>query len=70
VGTFAIPLGLWRALALRSVEMPAFECLAIAFAVGGWLVLAFLLLSGLSWAAYCVQGLLVGRVVILTRGVL
>jgi drug/metabolite transporter (DMT)-like permease len=42
VGAFAIPLwATWPALALWTLEMPAFECLTIAFAVG-WLVLALL----------------------------
>jgi drug/metabolite transporter (DMT)-like permease len=42
VGALAIPLwSTWPALALWSFEMPAFECLTIAFAVG-WLVLALL----------------------------
>jgi drug/metabolite transporter (DMT)-like permease len=42
VGALAIPLwATWPALALWSFEMPAFECLTIAFAVG-WLVLALL----------------------------
>jgi drug/metabolite transporter (DMT)-like permease len=42
VGALAIPLwSTWPALALWSLEMPAFECLTIAFAVG-WLVLAAL----------------------------
>ena len=40
VGALAIPLwSTWPALALWSFEMPAFECLALAFAVG-WLTLA------------------------------
>jgi drug/metabolite transporter (DMT)-like permease len=38
VGTLAIPLwATWPALALRTLEMPAFECLTIAFLVG-WIV--------------------------------
>jgi drug/metabolite transporter (DMT)-like permease len=42
VGAFAIPLwATWPALALWSLEIPAFECLTIAFAVG-WVVLALL----------------------------
>jgi drug/metabolite transporter (DMT)-like permease len=42
VGALAIPLwSTWPALALWSFEVPAFECLAIAFAVG-WLILALL----------------------------
>jgi len=42
VGAFAIPLwATWPALALWSLEMPAFECLTIAFTVG-WVVLALL----------------------------
>jgi len=40
VGALAIPLwATWPALALRAFEMPAFECLTVAFLVG-WLVLA------------------------------
>jgi drug/metabolite transporter (DMT)-like permease len=40
IGAFAIPLwATWPALALRAFEMPAFECLTVAFLVG-WLVLA------------------------------
>jgi drug/metabolite transporter (DMT)-like permease len=39
VGVLAIPLwATWPALALRTLEMPAFECLTIAF-LFGWLVL-------------------------------
>jgi drug/metabolite transporter (DMT)-like permease len=42
VGALAIPLwSTWPALALRSLEMPAFECLTIAFGVG-WIALALL----------------------------
>jgi drug/metabolite transporter (DMT)-like permease len=42
VGAFAIPLwATWPALALWSLEMPAFECLTIAFAVG-WITLTLL----------------------------
>jgi drug/metabolite transporter (DMT)-like permease len=42
VGAFAIPLwSTWPALALWSLEMPAFECLTIAFGVG-WVVLTLL----------------------------
>src|ERR1700716_3331124 len=42
VGAFAIPLwSTWPALALWSLEMPAFECLTIAFGVG-WIALALL----------------------------
>jgi len=40
VGALAIPLwATWPALALRAFEMPAFECLTVAFLIG-WLVLA------------------------------
>lgn len=40
VGALAIPLwATWPALALRTLEMPAFECLTIAF-LCGWLVLS------------------------------
>lgn len=39
VGALAIPLwATWPALALRTLEMPAFECLTIAF-LFGWIVL-------------------------------
>ena len=39
VGLLAIPLwATWPALALRALEIPAFECLTIAF-LAGWLVL-------------------------------
>jgi len=39
VGVLAIPLwATWPALALRALEMPAFECLTIAFLVG-WIAL-------------------------------
>lgn len=42
MGAFAIPLwSTWPALALWSLEMPAFECLTIAFGVG-WIVLTLL----------------------------
>jgi drug/metabolite transporter (DMT)-like permease len=42
VGAFAIPLwSTWPALALWSLEMPAFECLTIAFGVG-WITLTLL----------------------------
>ena len=42
VGALAIPLwSTWPALALWSLEMPAFECLTIAFGVG-WIVLTLL----------------------------
>jgi drug/metabolite transporter (DMT)-like permease len=42
VGEFAIPLwSTWPALALWSLEMPAFECLTIAFGIG-WIVLTLL----------------------------
>jgi len=42
VGVFAIPLwSTWPALALWSLEMPAFECLTIAFGTG-WIVLTLL----------------------------
>jgi len=40
VGAMAIPMwATWPAFALRAFEMPAFECLTVAFLVG-WLVLA------------------------------
>src|ERR1700692_3673216 len=39
VGVLAIPLwATWPALALRALEMPAFECLTIAFSFG-WIAL-------------------------------
>jgi hypothetical protein len=41
LGALAIPLwATWPALALRALEMPAFECLTIAFFFA-WAVLAF-----------------------------
>ena len=41
VGVLSIPLwATWPALALRALEMPAFECLTIAF-LFGWLALGF-----------------------------
>src|SRR5471032_36330 len=42
VGALAIPLwATWPALALRAFEMPAFECLTVAF-LTGWLVLTII----------------------------
>jgi hypothetical protein len=42
VGALAIPLwSTWPALALWSLEMPAFECLTIAFGIG-WITLTLL----------------------------
>ena len=41
VGVLSIPLwATWPALALRALEMPAFECLTIAF-LFGWIALRF-----------------------------
>ena len=41
VGVLSIPLwATWPALALRALEMPAFECLTIAF-LFGWIALGF-----------------------------
>jgi len=51
VGALALPLwATWPALALRAFEMPAFECLTVAFLVG-WLVLRAIESAGVGAAS-------------------